>query len=121
MTSGAGDRRTQSEDKYNKKRAGAVGVVLELGSEEGVCGNLPGRDGVVGVFEQPEGGFRTVVTSFVYGAVKQDEVSPAASDVEVGYGYKGYDLGSDNSRERGLVHSVYSPLKVCSPSQGLSV
>lgn len=49
--------------------------------DKGVRGNLPGRDRGVGVLEQTEGGFGGVVAGLVYGAVKQDEVSPAASDV----------------------------------------
>ena len=48
-----------------------------------------------------------VVSGFVYRAVEQDKVSPATTDAEIVYGYKGNDLGSESSRERGLYHFVY--------------
>lgn len=80
-----------------------------------------GGMGLLGVFEQPESGFGAFISGFVDRAAKQDEVSPTASYVEVGYGYKDDGLELQSRRERGLFHFVYSPLKVCSISRGLSV
>lgn len=50
-----------------------------------------------------------VVSGFVDRAVEQDEVSPAATGVEVVYGYKGNGLESEGFGEGGgLYHFVYS-------------
>jgi len=50
-----------------------------------------------------------VVSGFVDGAVEQDEVSPAASDVEVLNGNKGDGLDSESRREGGLCHREAIP------------
>lgn len=49
-----------------------------------------------------------VVSGFVDRAVEQDEVSPATTDVEIVYGYKGNGLESEGFGESGgLYHFVY--------------